>query len=86
MRWLLCQLVLLFEVALFARVILSWFPLQRGGVMAKINRFLIRVTDPVLEPVRRVLPRMGMFDLSPIIVFLVLEIVVRGLILQCYSA
>ena len=86
MRSLLCQLVLLFEVALFARVILSWFPLQGGGVMAKINRFLVRVTDPVLEPVRRVLPRMGMFDLSPIIVFLVLEIVVRGLLLQCYSA
>jgi YggT family protein len=86
MRSLLCQLVLLFEVSLFARVILSWFPLQGGGVMAKVNRFLIRVTDPVLEPVRRVLPRMGMFDLSPIIVFLVLEIVVRGLILQCYSA
>ena len=83
---LLCQLVLLFEVALFARVILSWFPLQSGGAMAKVNRFLIRVTDPVLEPVRRVLPRMGMFDLSPIIVFLVLEIVVRGLILKCYSA
>ena len=54
--------------------------------MAKVNRFLLRVTDPVLEPVRRVLPRMGMFDLSPIIVFLVLEIVVRGLILKCYSA
>jgi YggT family protein len=83
---LLCQLVLLFEVALFARVILSWFPLQPGGAMAKVNRFLVRVTDPVLEPVRRVLPRMGMFDLSPIIVFLVLEIVVRGLILRCYSA
>jgi YggT family protein len=83
---LLCQLVLLFEVALFARVILSWFPLQSGGVMAKVNRFLIRVTDPVLEPVRRVLPRMGMFDLSPIIVFLLLEIVVRGLILRCYTA
>jgi YggT family protein len=83
---LLCQLVLLFEVALFARVILSWFPLQPGGAMSKVNRFLVRVTDPVLEPVRRVLPRMGMFDLSPIIVFLVLEIVVRGLILKCYSA
>ena len=83
---LLCQLVLLFEVTLFARVIMSWFPLQPGGAMAKVNRILIRATDPVLEPVRRVLPRMGMFDLSPIIVFLVLEIVVRGLILKCYSA
>jgi len=83
---LLCQLVLLFEVTLFARVILSWFPLQPGGAMAKVNGFLVRITDPVLEPVRRVLPRMGMFDLSPIIVFLVLEVVVRGLILRCYSA
>jgi YggT family protein len=83
---LLCQLVLLFEVALFARVILSWFPLQPGGAMAKVNRFLVRITDPVLEPVRRMLPRMGMFDLSPILVFLVLEVVVRGLILRCYSA
>jgi YggT family protein len=83
---LLCQLVLLFEVALFARVILSWFPLQPGGAMAKVNRFLVRITDPVLEPVRRMLPRMGMFDLSPIIVFLALEVVVRGLILRCYSA
>ena len=86
MRSLLCQIVLLFEVTLFGRVILSWFPLQPGSVMAKVNRFLVRVTDPVLEPVRRVLPRMGMFDLSPIIVFLGLEIVVRGLILQCYAA
>jgi YggT family protein len=85
MKSLLCQLVLLFEVALFARVILSWFPLQRGGIMAKINGILLRITDPVLEPVRRALPRMGMFDLSPILVFLVLEIVVRNLILQCYA-
>jgi YggT family protein len=86
MRTLLCQIVLLFEVALFARVILSWFPLQPGGTMARVNGFLVRITDPVLEPVRRVLPRMGMFDLSPIIVFLGLEIVVRGLVLRCYSA
>ena len=85
MKTVLCQLVLLFEVALFARVILSWFQLQRGGIMAKVNGFLVRITDPVLEPVRRALPRMGMFDLSPILVFLVLEIVVRNLILQCYA-
>ncbi len=85
MKSLLCQLVLLFEVTLFARVILSWFPLQRGSLMAKVNGFLVRITDPVLQPVRRALPRMGMFDLSPIIVFMVLEIVVRNLILQCYA-
>ena len=80
---LLCQLVFLYEVAILARIILSWFPLQPGGVMSRINGGLVRITDPVLEPVRRVLPRMGMFDLSPIIVILVLQIVVRGFILRC---
>jgi uncharacterized protein YggT (Ycf19 family) len=47
-------------------------PAAAGWGDGQGERFLIRVTDPVLEPVRRVLPRMGMFDLSPIIVFLVL--------------
>jgi YggT family protein len=86
MRSLLCQVVLVFEVVLIGRVILSWFPLQPGSAFARINGVLVRVTDPVLEPVRRIMPRMGAFDLSPIIVFLGLEIVVRGLLLQCYSA
>jgi YggT family protein len=81
---LLCQLVLAFEVALLARVIMSWFPLQPGGVMARVNRFLVTITDPVLQPVRRVMPHTGMFDLSPLIVFFGLEIVVRNLILGCY--
>ena len=79
----LCQLVLLYEVAILGRIILSWFPLRPGGVMARVNAILVRITDPVLEPVRRVLPRMGMFDLSPIIVLLALQIVVRGIILRC---
>jgi YggT family protein len=85
MHNLLCQAVLLYEVALFARVILSWFPLGPGGPLAGVNRFLVTITDPVLQPVRRVMPRTGMFDLSPLIVFFGLEIVVRTLVLRCYG-
>jgi YggT family protein len=84
MRELLCQLVLYFEIILWIRVILSWFPISPGGVMARINGLLVTITEPLMAPVRRLLPRTGGFDLSPIIVFLVLEFIVRGLILGCY--
>lgn len=40
---------------------------------------LIRITEPVLGPVRRVLPSFGGFDLSPIVVILVLNVLLRAL-------
>jgi YggT family protein len=81
----LCELVFVFELALVARALLSWFPLQPGGVMARVSGFLATITEPVLAPVRRVLPRAGMLDLSFLVVLLTLEIVVRRLILGCTS-
>jgi YggT family protein len=81
----LCSLIFAFELALVARALLSWFPLQPGGVMARVSGFLATVTEPVLAPVRRVLPRAGMLDLSFVVVLLTLEIVVRRLILGCTS-
>ncbi len=81
----LCELVFVFELALVARALLSWFPLAPGGVMARISGFLATITEPVLAPVRRVLPRAGMLDLSFLVVLLTLEIVVRRLILGCTS-
>jgi len=53
--------------------------------MARISGLLTTITEPVLAPVRRVLPRAGMLDLSFIVVLLTLEIVVRRLILGCTS-
>jgi YggT family protein len=76
MRDLLCWLVLLYQLAIIARIILSWFPVAFGD-------FLVRITEPVLGPVRRVLPSTGFLDLSPLIVLLVLDIVVRRLVLGC---
>jgi YggT family protein len=80
---LLCNITLAYEVILIARALLSWFPLQPGGAMARVSDVLARVTEPVLAPVRRVVPRVGMFDISFLIVLLGLQIVVRGLILRC---
>jgi YggT family protein len=46
-----------------------------------ILRFLRRITDPLLEPFRRIIPPLGMFDISPIVVLLLLSFLqaaVRG--------
>ena len=65
-------LLRLFELALLARIILSWFPnLDRGN---PIIRFLYDVTEPVLRPIREMLPSNGMFDFSPLIVFVVIQV------------
>ena len=73
-----CSLITLYLVALFARIILSWFPLQPGGAMASIFSILYQVTEPVLGPVRRIIPPIGMgIDLSPIIVIFGLQILAQ---------
>ena len=67
-----CLLLQLYLVALFGRIILSWFPVSPGSAMASVFSFLYSITEPVLGPVRRLIPPMGMggmgIDLSPIIV------------------
>lgn len=68
-----CLLLQLFTFVLFARMLLSWFPMPADGALGSVNRALLAVTEPVLAPVRSVVPpvRTGAmaFDLSPIIVF-----------------
>ena len=60
----LCSLITLFIVVLFARAVLSWFPLQPGSVMAHVSDVLRMLTDWALIPLRSVIPPAGMFDLS----------------------
>lgn len=79
----LCQLIDLFVVLIFVRVVLSWFPVDPRGPVGQVSRIVAAVTDPVMEPVRRVMPNVGPLDLSPIVVVLALTIVVQGLILGC---
>jgi YggT family protein len=80
---LLCLLTELFIVAIVLRMVLSWFPLQPGGVAAQANGALRKVTDPLLEPLRRVLPPMGGLDLSPFVALILVQVVIRQIILGC---
>jgi YggT family protein len=58
--------------AVFARAILSWFPIDRSGPVVQA---LDAVTEPILDPLRRVIPPLGMIDLTPMIAMLFLLIV-----------
>jgi YggT family protein len=77
------DLIQLYVVVLIARVLLGWLPGAADGPLAPVDRVLRLLTEPVLAPVRRVVPpvRMGGggLDLSPLIVLLVLEVVASRL-------
>ena len=61
---------------IMGRVLMSWIdPTGR----TRIGSFLVAVTEPILGPVRKLLPRTGMIDFSPLIVILVLGMFVRAL-------
>ena len=79
MEAILCNLLGLYLVAMFARIILSWFPVRGDGPLATVNSALYTITEPVLGPLRRMLPPVGgssfRIDLSPIIVFFGLNII-----------
>lgn len=65
--WLLCQVL---AMAIFARALLSWIPNMRPD--NPLVRFLIEITEPILSPLRRVIPSIGMMDLSPLIAMILL--------------
>ena len=73
----------LFVTALFivvlGRVLLSWINPRFEGAVA---RFIYDTTEPLLSPIRRVLPSTGMLDLAPMILIMVLLILMRVLVLR----
>ncbi|MBM4438033.1 MAG: YggT family protein [Actinobacteria bacterium] len=67
-------LVYLVVIAVFARALLSWFVRDpRHPLM----RLLMDVTEPILGPIRRVLPSTMGFDLSPVIALVVITLAWR---------
>lgn len=55
--------------AIFARAIITWFPIDRDG---PVVRTLNAITEPVLDPLRRIIPRIGMVDITPMIAIFLL--------------
>lgn len=65
----LCQLL---AFIIFLRAILSWFAISPYN---PIVLFLDRITEPFLAPLRRVIPRIGMIDITPMVAILLLIII-----------
>ncbi len=80
MRQILAGLAQVYVVVIFVRVILSWFPISPDSPVAAIYRVAYSLTEPVLGPIRRVMPSVGVggmgLDLSPLIVLLLLQIII----------
>jgi len=67
-------LVLVLWLLVVGRVLVSWVdPMARNSV----SRYVVAVTEPMLAPIRRVLPRTGMMDFSPLILMLGLGVLLR---------
>lgn len=73
-RDVLCNLLLVYLVILFGRAILSWFPIRPGTAMASVSSILHDLTEPLLAPLRRVVPAAGMIDLSFLVLFFAIVI------------
>ncbi|MGH9185316.1 MAG: YggT family protein [Acidimicrobiales bacterium] len=76
MLGLLCYVVQIYTFVVLARIVLSWFPTTPGTALASIHQVLFQVTEPVLGPLRRLIPPIAMIDVSPIVFFLGVQVLV----------
>ena len=71
-----CTALQVYVYVFFARVIFSWvqaFGARIPDALMPVYKFLHDVTEPVLAPFRRIIPPVGMFDISFIVVLLILQ-------------
>lgn len=67
----LLMFITVMQFAIIGRAILSWFDRSQSN---PISQFLVQLTEPIIAPIRAILPSMGMIDLSPLVAIIVLLI------------
>ena len=63
--------VTVLSIAIIGRALMSWFD---PGMQSPVGRLLHQVTEPIIAPIRQVVPSMGMLDLSPMVALILLWI------------
>jgi len=66
----LCEVL---TIIIILRAILSWFALSPTNMLSVI---LYRVTEPILAPLRRIIPRAGMIDFTPLVAIILLQLII----------
>ena len=79
MGCLISSLLSLYLIVLVIRAVLSWFPISPGSSLAPIVSVLYNITEPVLAPLRRIIPPVGGFDLSFIVALFAIQILQRAI-------
>lgn len=64
--------------AIVARSLISWLPIDQTSTIYQV---LFRITEPIIDPIRRVMPNTGMLDLSPLAAILVM-IVLQQMVIR----
>ncbi|MTW16861.1 YggT family protein [Rhodoplanes serenus] len=82
----LSTLLTLYVYVLIAAAVLSWLIAfnvvnTRNQAVSTIGEFLYRITEPVLRPIRRMMPDLGGIDISPVIVILAIFFI-QSVVLQ----
>ena len=75
MKTLLCPLLSLYLIVLIVRAVFSWIPVSGSSGWNSVRSFVYTLTEPVLAPVRQLMPRTGFIDLSFLVVFIIIEVV-----------
>ena len=68
-----------YTLIIFVYVLMSWIPTS-SGIIADVYRVLGKICDPFLNLFKRIIPPIGMIDISPIIAVIVLQFVVQLLV------
>jgi YggT family protein len=67
---LVCTVLQLFTLVLIVRAVLSWIPISPDSGLVPVLRALDTIINPFLMPLRRIIPPAGMFDLSFLVLIL----------------
>jgi len=78
---LVCTVADIYVLIVIARTISTFFPISSGSPLLPVVDFLYKATEPVFAPIRRVLPTMGPFDFTPVVVIIGVNVIAR--ILGC---
>ncbi|MBD3167232.1 YggT family protein [bacterium] len=68
----------IYSLVVFVAALSTWVDAERKH---PVSRFLDQLTEPALRPIRRLLPRMAGFDISPFVLILLIQ-VLRSLLLR----